>query len=104
VTFRSYEPISPGSKLEPAIWTAHPRLHDFLFSGFDALFSNIAGIFGAHNRASIMEPYQEQVISSENPLTREVAWAYAQYQSPHFDSSWEQVRRYFCPMPSPGFT
>ncbi len=101
--FRALSPVTTGTQNEAAAWTTSNRLHDFLCSNIPALFSNIVGIFEAHARATTAEAYREAVISTDNPETRELATAYAQHRPPHFDPSWEQARRFFCPVPSPGF-
>ena len=103
LTFRSLSLSASTTMTEDSQWTTATRLHDFLFSGFSSLFSNIIGIFEAHVRATAGEAYKEEVISTENLLTRELADAYAQHKPPHFDPSWERARRFLCPAPSPGF-
>lgn len=103
LTFRRLSPTSSTQTEEPAPWTTTNRLHDFLFSGLSSLFSNIAGIFDAHVRAITAYAYREEIISTDNPETSELAAAYAQHKPPHFDPSWEQARRFICPVPSPGF-
>jgi hypothetical protein len=103
LTFRSLSPATPDTEWKNSSWTVTNRLNDFLFSGIFSLFSNIAGIFSAHVRSTTEGLYKEEVISSEDPATRDIADAYAQHQSPYFDRSWEQIRRFFCPAPSPGF-
>jgi hypothetical protein len=103
LTFRSLSPATSDTKEDQHTWTATNRLSDFLFSGIPSLFSNISGIFEAHVRAAATGLYKEEVLSTEDPATCALAAAYAQHQPPHFDPSWEQVRRYFCPAPSPGF-
>lgn len=103
LTFRSLTPRSEESGQEAVSWTPAIRLHDFLFGGISSLFCNIEGIFQAHVRATTVGAYREEEISTDDPQTRALAIAYARHSPPHFDPSWEQVRRYFCPAPSPGF-
>lgn len=102
LTFRSLSPADTGEKENQSTsWTPRISLFDFLFSF--SLPSHIFDIFKAHARPTAAVPYKQMLITTDDPLTRDLANTYAQHKPPHFDPTWEQVRRYFCPVPSPGF-
>ena len=105
LTFRSLALASPHAPAQEGQrrWSVANRLETFLFSGIPQLLSNVMGIFEAHMRTSVIENYTEEVVSTDDPATHDIAIAYAQHLPPHFDPSWERVRRFICPVPSPGF-
>jgi hypothetical protein len=102
LTFRSLRPAGEAEQEPSSDGYFSNRLRDFVLSG-TALFSKIMGIFEAHMRATTAGRYNDETISTDNPDTRQLAMAYARHQPPHFDPSWEEVRHFICPAPSPGF-
>ena len=98
LTFRSLRPAdSPPSQGAFA-----NRLRDFLLPG-PAIPPKIIGIFEAHARATTADRYHDETISTDDPATSQLATNYARHLPPHFDPSWEEVRHFFCPAPSPSF-
>ena len=104
LTFRLIGPALHSSGPEQQDWSVNNRLSTFFFSGVRQLFSNIATLFHAHTRATVVDKYVEQIISTDDPATKDLALAYAQHTPPAFDPSWEALRRrFFCPASSPDF-
>jgi hypothetical protein len=103
LTFRALRPADESAQTHSSTeWCLTNHLRDFLLSG-TALVSKIIGIFEAHMRATTAGLYREETISTDNPTTKKLAADYARHLPPHFDPSWEGVRRFLCPAPSPGF-
>lgn len=99
LTFRSLSPLSGDSSPRSGL---RNTLRDFFLSS-PALIERVWGIFQAHTRATVAYPYREEILSTDTPETKTQANSYAQHRPPHFDPSWEQVRTFICPAPSPGF-
>ena len=103
LTFRALRPADESAQTHSSTeWCESNHLRDFLLSG-TALVSKIRGIFEAHMRATTAGVYREETISTDLPQTKKLAADYARHLPPHFDPSWEGVRRFLCPAPSPGF-
>ena len=103
LTFRALRPADESAQAHSSTeWSVSNQLRDFLLSG-TALVSKIIGIFEAHMRATTAGLYKEEIISTDLPQTKKLAIDYARHMPPHFDPSWEGVRRFLCPAPSPGF-
>lgn len=103
LTFRALRPADESAQEHSSTeWSVSNQLRDFLLSG-TALGSKIMGIFEAHMRATTAGLYSEEIISTNLPQTKKLAIDYARHIPPHFDPSWEGVRRFLCPAPSPGF-
>ena len=98
LSFRAWsliDPKAPPSSHPQRPWTVAKRIHTFLHSGVGTALSNFQSAARAHRMIPIAGQYHEEVISTDDPETKDIAEAYAEHQPRLFDQRWEQTRRRF---------